>query len=512
MKLAALLFTGMMLVATPAAAQFNAFKDPVQGSATGAASGPDLKAVATAAIAGGKVTVGATAYVVAVFKNPGTSPVNVTGINLYPSSTVSAKVSLNKCAEAPLPPEAECAVTVAVTGLQLGSWRVELLLDHDGRTRLATAAMIGDVEGGGDDEDEKVKSEIEASPDVLDFGTSEGGVSMVRSIVLRNRTSEAVTLKSISLDAPPQTGLTQKSQCPEVLQPGETCNVLVTWLPVTKGLTQGVLLVTHSARSGTSQAEIKGAYEPASISNAEIYPTSVAEQGIMISDKDKIDFGSAVNGASAITVSLVNAGSADLTIKNVMLSGSDSGVSIMRSGCRTGSILKPMDACPLTVNWVPSRQGPVIDDLQVHHTGARGVLILPVRGTATAAVSRESLAVRQTSTDTVSESGGGMVESISITPVLDGYVVTSHSPTRAIINGPVGSIVVRDGEDVVISRVKWTVTIVPTGVILTSAEDEIFLIFDKSLRPATPAASTGAAAAAIPATTTTTTQSTGTTP
>lgn len=510
MKLAALLFTGILLAATPAAAQFNAFKDPVQGgSASGAASGPDLKAVATAAIAGGKVTVGATAYVVAVFKNPGTSPVSVTGINLYPSSTVSAKVSLNKCAEAPLPPEAECAVTVAVTGLQLGSWRVELLLDHDGRTRLATVAMIGDVESGGDSEDEKVKSEIEASPDILDFGTSEGGVSMVRSIVLRNRTSEAVTLKSISLDAPPQTGLTQKSQCPEVLQPGETCNVLVTWLPLTKGLTQGVLLVSHSARSGTSQAEIKGAYEPASISNAEIYPTSVAEQGIMIADKDKIDFGSAVNGASAITVSLVNAGSADLTIKNVMLSGSDSGVSIMRSGCRTGSILKPMDACPLTVNWVPSRQGPVIDDLQVHHTGARGVLILPVRGTATAAVSRESLAVRQTSTDTVSE-GGGTVESISITPVLDGYVVTSHSPTRAIINGPVGSIVVRDGEDVVISRVKWTVTIVPTGVILTSAEDEIFLIFDKSLRPATPVQST---VAPVAATTSTATQSpTATTP
>lgn len=73
-------------------------------------------------------------------------------------------------------------------------------------------------------------------------------------------------------------------------------------------------------------------------------------------------------------------------------------------------------------------------------------------------------------------------------PSLDGYTVTSHAPTKAVISGPVGSLVVRDGEDVVISGVRWTVTIVSTGVMLSNDGDEILLVFDKSLRAMQPAA------------------------
>lgn len=478
------LFLAALLASSPANAQLNAFKDPVASGGSSVASGPDFKAVAPT-ITGGQISVGATAYVVAVFKNPGTSAVNITGINLYPSSTITAQVSLNKCAEAPLPPEAECAVTVAVTGMQAGAWRVEVLLDHDGRTRLATAAMTGTVEGAGKVEDDVVKADVEAVPAELDFGTANGSVPLVRAILLRNRTQQPVNLKTVSLDAPQQTGFSLKPDCPETLQPSETCGVLVTWSPLTRGLSQGVMNVLHTAKSALTQVQISGTFEPTVSENAKMYPASVPEKGLLIADKDKIDFGSDIKGASAITLSLVNVGTEDVTLKSIKLSGSDSGVSIARSGCRSGSVLKSLDACALTVNWLPSREGTVIDDLQIHHTGARGVLLLPVRGDAKAAISRENLAVRQTTVETVGEDGISREEVVSVTPVLDGYVVTTHSPTKAIINGPVGRIVVRDGEDTVISGVKWTVTIVSAGVILTSAEDEILLVFDKSLKPLT---------------------------
>lgn len=497
---------GLIAAATPAFAQFNAFKDPVQGSSSGAASGPDLKA-AEPTVQGGQITVGATAYVVARFKNPGTSPVNVTGINLYPSSTVTAKVNLNKCAEAPLPPEAECAITVEVTGIQAGAWRVEVLVDHDGRTRLATAALTGQIDSSNKPQDDVVKADLEAVPAALDFGSVTGGVA-VKSVLLRNRTQDPLTIKNIAMDVPEQMGFTYKPVCPQSLQPGEACSVIVTWSPLTKGDAQGLLNVSHSARSSLTQVEVKGRFDPVKFESAEIYPESVPDKGILVSDKEEIDFGSGIKGASAITLSLVNVGTADLTLKSIKLSGSDSGVSIARSGCRSGTVLKPVEACALTVNWVPSREGDILDDLQVHHTGARGILLLPVRGGADGAVSRETLAVRQpnalgigaASSSSSASSGGAAASSrgedidmdafefddsasVAITPSLDGYVVTSHSPTRAVINGPVGSLVVRDGEDVVISGVKWTVTIVSTGVIVTSAHDEILLIFDKSLKP-----------------------------
>ncbi len=74
--------------------------------------------------------------------------------------------------------------------------------------------------------------------------------------------------------------------------------------------------------------------------------------------------------------------------------------------------------------------------------------------------------------------------------------MTSHSQTRAVINGPAGGLVVRDGEDVVIEGVKWTVAIISTGVVLTNKKSEATLSFDRSLKSLLPAAQkTGGAAA-----------------
>lgn len=541
-------FLGVVAASSPVFAQqgtFNAFKDPVaavSSSSGGVTSGPDLTAV-VANVMGGQVTVGSTAYIVTLFRNNGTSPVNVTGINLYPSSSISAGVTLNKCTEAPLPAAGECAVTVAVTGLQLGAYRVEILLDHDGKTRLATASITGTVDASVSREDETIKNDIDATPEKLDFGSSAGGIPLVRSLVLRNRTSFEVDLKSISLETPAQSGFDFKPECPEKMKPGETCNVTVSWTPFTKGLSQGVMVIQHSAKSTMTQVEIQGTFQPPSVSAATIYPESVPEKGLLITDLEEVDFGSDIAGASAITVSLVNAGSTSLILKSIRLSGSDSGLSIARTGCRAGMTLNPVDACPLTVSWVPSRAGAVIDDIQVHHTGARGILVLPVRGTANQAVSRETLAVRLRGGGTTSpkrgsafssgedstprsappslstprteegeaqqvpsadggapsQAGAELVRQIAederyrdssgddfaVTPVLDGYTVTSHAATRAVVNGPIGSLVVHDGEEVVISGVRWMVTIIETGVILSSTDDEILLVFDKSLKPAT---------------------------
>ena len=82
--------------------------------------------------------------------------------------------------------------------------------------------------------------------------------------------------------------------------------------------------------------------------------------------------------------------------------------------------------------------------------------------------------------------------------IFSGYAVTSHSSKRAIISGPNGGMVVRDGEDVIIEGIDVTVTIVPTGVILSSKGDKIKMPFDRSLTflggstaTAAPAAATG---------------------
>ena len=72
-------------------------------------------------------------------------------------------------------------------------------------------------------------------------------------------------------------------------------------------------------------------------------------------------------------------------------------------------------------------------------------------------------------------------ESIDPASVLDGFVVTSHSPTRAIISGPGGSRIVFNREEVVLGGLLWSVNIRPSGVQFSTGDEKVLLLFDRSL-------------------------------
>ena len=106
------------------------------------------------------------------------------------------------------------------------------------------------------------EGKVEIAPENMDFGTSAGGIPRVQSVVVSNHTPEGIKIANVGLDAPEQAGFTYKSQCPETLKADESCNIIVTWLPTTKGLAQGVLVVQHSGKSGMVQAGLKGTFQP----------------------------------------------------------------------------------------------------------------------------------------------------------------------------------------------------------------------------------------------------------
>lgn len=468
-----LMIFGLMSVLynNPAAAQYRSFSGG-GGSGGGSSSGPELEAVESD-IEGGAITIGSTAYVVVLFRNSGATPVEVGAINLYPSSTVSAAVSLNQCSRAPLPAGADCAITVAISGLQVGSYRLELLVDHNGRTRLATASINGSVEAG--EERQAGQNELEIWPEAIEFDSVTSGVEQVRSVTIRNKTSETITIEDVDLKASEKAGFNYNTTCTE-LRPGAACLATVTWAPRTRGEFFGGLVLRHSGITGISRIDISGQYEPEEAVDALIYPSSMPDTGLLVADKSELDFGSSVESVSSMTASLVNMGDSPLVIRNIRLSGSKNGLSLSRSGCRAGIELLPTEACPLTISWAPVREGPLLDDLQIHHTGARGMLVLPVRGDADSAVTRDSSA--QMVSGSNDEDGG-----FELSPNLDGYVVTSLSQRNAVISGPVGTLIVRDGEDVVISGISWTVDVLSTGVALDNGFERILLAFDRSLTP-----------------------------
>ena len=486
------------------------FGDPgARGAGGGGNPGGGLVAAADT-IDGGKIPIGATAQVVVRFRNDGSQPVETGLIRLYPSSTVSASVAMNQCEEAPLASGAECAIALSVKGLQAGPWRVEMLMSHSGRTRLVTAAVSGSVEASADAGD-KLTSDIQMIPDELDFGTLEGSQTITKPVVLRNITSNPIDITDMFIDSNESSGYSLKTECKK-LEAGQSCIAVVTWSPKIKGTSSGVLVAEHTGPAALSSVPLTGDYSPASVSEAEIFPEAMPGKGLLVASQTELDFGGDVTTASTITVSLVNVGDTALTISDIKISGSDNGLSYKEDGCTPNTVLEPIEACPLTVTWSPTRVGSIFDDVQVAHDGVRGVLVLPIRGSATSTVSQDQKSIVLSDSSmmmapnpgppsppvdgaappepdiereqaeailrNMAAVGGGAVNAAS---VLDGYRITSFSPSRAIINGPGGSRIVFDNEEIVLGGIPWLPVIQKNGIEFNFQGQRILLLFDRSL-------------------------------
>ncbi len=484
-------------------AQYPGFGDP--GANVGTVNGSGGLIPVEATTDGGKIPIGATAQVVVLFRNEGGQPVEIGTIRLYPSSTVSADISLNQCKDGALPSGAECAIALSIKGLQAGPWRLEMLMAHSGRTRLVTATVSGSVEtseGLGD----KRASDIETIPDFLDYGSLKSAQTLIEPVILRNITSNPIDITDIYINSSEQAGYSMDTEC-KTLSAGQACIATVTWSPKTRGRSSGVLVVKHTGPAGLSSVPLKGEYIPDNVGSAEVFPQAVPGKGLLVSSSEEINFGIGIETASTSTISLVNAGDAAMRISNIFASGSDNGISFTEEGCTAGTVLDPIEACALTVKWSPTRVGEVFDDIQIIHNGARGVLVLPVRGNAANTVSPDQKSIILTNDNAFSnipplpasaldedftdeqaaaaernrKKLAAPVNPASVTGLLDGYKITSFSPTRAIINGPGGSRLVYDNEDVVIGGVPWLVMIQPKGIEFMHEGQRVLMLFDRSL-------------------------------
>jgi len=492
-------------------AQYPGFSDPGQAAGGGGSGG--LIPVEDR-VDGGNIPIGASAQVVVRFRNDGGQGVQTGLIQLYPSSTVTAEVASNQCETEELPGGAECAIALSVKGLQSGPWRVEMLMAHSGRTRLVTTTISGVVESGAEGSNQ-LTTDIEALPDEIDFGSLQTSQTLVEPVVLRNITSIPIEIKDIYIDASDNAGYSLTTEC-KTLRAGQSCIASVTWSPKLAGRSSGVLVVEHSGPAALTTVPLKGEYSPDDADEATIFPQAVPGRGLLVSSQSEIDFGSDIETASALTVSLVNAGDAPLEIEGIRLSSTDNGIDFKDNGCINGTVLEPVEACPLTITWSPTRVGSVLDDVQVLHSGARGILVLPIRGTASASVSKDQRAIILSDGNAVMTQDGSepsQALSSGIDPnnieasraqapvrtavqastsaslpttsnpagTLDGYKITSFSPTRAIINGPGGSRLVYDREEIVLGGVPWFVLIQKNGIEFLNQGQRILLLFDRSL-------------------------------
>lgn len=469
----------------------NAFSDPVDEIQQGGVTG-DLVAVEPA-VDGGSIPVGTRSQVIVRFRNDSVQDITFRDINLYPGSSISAGIAIDQCGEEPLTPGAECALILSVKGLQAGPWRIEMLVRHSGRARLATATVEGTVESGDIADGGQAVTDIEVSPAPVDFGQLTASRPIIRSVTVRNITSSAITINDIYIDAPYQSGYELRTDC-ALLQSGQACIASIIWSPVIPGPTSGFLVVEHDGASRVANISLSGDFDPAGVEEADFFPEAVPGKGLLVSNQMEIDFGSGIAAQSTITLTLVNSGDTDVTLNTIQMAGTDNGLRIIEGGCAEGQVLTPTQACPLTLSWAPTKEGSILDDVQIYHTGARGVLVVPVRGSAVQAVNLDNRAMVLSGSDMSAPPPGPSGELpdfnpelaqqqapvVAAPPSLDGYTVTSHSSNYAMINGPGGSRVVQDGRMAILAGHQWNVDIVPDGVELSSGQTRVMLVFDRS--------------------------------
>jgi hypothetical protein len=389
-----------------------------------------------------------------------------------------------------------------------------MLMSHSGRTRLVTATVSGTVETSGEGA-ETVTSDVQATPDEVDFGSLTASQTLVEPIILRNITSIPIKISEIYVDASESAGFDLKADCKK-LEPGQACIATVSWSPKLRGPSSGVMVVKHDGPSALTSVNLKGEYTPDTVNQAEVFPEAIPGRGLLVSSQTEVDFGTDVATASTITVSLVNVGDSPLKIADIAVAGADNGLSFKTGGCSAGLVLEPIEACPLTVTWSPTRSGTLLDDIQVVHDGARGILVLPIRGASINPVSQDQGLVMMANTteiiggsdplnpspdvnidspqndnssaDPVAENLGARQEQAAAMPqisnpmtVLDGLKITSFSPTRAIIAGPGGSRILFDDEEIVLGGVPWLANIQRNGIEFSHKGQTVLLLFDRSL-------------------------------
>lgn len=484
----------MAILSSPVQAQ-SAFDDPGTRSSSGTVG--DFTAV-EAKIDAGAVALGSSSQVVVLMRNDGSKPITSGAISLYPSSNVSASVGENECLQQPLPTDAVCAISISVKGLQPGRFRIEMLMRHDGRTKLITSTISGTVERSTDSTADII-SDLEIIPSALDFKTLKDSRPLTRSVILRNVTSKEINISSMRIDSNEQAGYSLDSACEKLLS-GEACIATITWAPQQRGPATGVMVVNHDGPTGVISVVLDGEFSPEAASEVGVFPEAVPGKGLLTASQKDIDFGSGIESASSITVSLVNVGDAPLEMSDIYLSNNDNGIRIEKTGCRDKLVLQPVEACPLTLTWEPVREGAILDDIQIRHDGARGILVLPVRGQADKVVNKDNKAVVMSGgydgllsniptlpasavEGNIPASSKNNKEAVSQNPSasLDGFKVTSLAKNRAIISGPGGSRVVFDGQETVIGGGLWRVMVRPNAVELLGEKQRVLLLFDHSL-------------------------------
>jgi FtsP/CotA-like multicopper oxidase with cupredoxin domain len=218
-----------------------------------------------------------------------------------------------------------------------------------GGTRTLTATYSGDtnVNGSASAAKSQTVSNISLSTTSLLFGNQLVGTrSASQTVTLSNVGTTALTISSIRWSA----NFSDSNNCGTTLLAGRSCRINVVFAPTTTGVLTGTLTITDSDFTSPQIVTLTGTGVQPGVS---LTPTSWA-------------FGAVTRGSTSApqTFTLLNTGTATLTISNINLNGANPTQFVIQS--RTcGASLASGASCTINVAFAPNRRGNFTASLQV---------------------------------------------------------------------------------------------------------------------------------------------------
>ena len=197
-----------------------------------------------------------------------------------------------------------------------------------------------------------VEPALMLTPQAIDFGATQLGDSVLRTINLANVGEAAAVVSSIVIAGTHSTDFVlQDTSSPTTLQPGESANLQVAFQPLAAGERVAELVIVSNAPSSPDTVQLQG--------------RGMTVEPALTLTPQTVEFGEMGLGKESLrTVTLTNDGGTTLSVAAIAIAGANSTDFILQDTGSTIS-LQPGESANLTIAFQPSASGQRIADLTV---------------------------------------------------------------------------------------------------------------------------------------------------
>jgi hypothetical protein len=259
-----------------------------------------------------------------VLTNTGTgtlaiAPVSVTGTN------ASTFAQTNTCGTS-LAVGGSCNIAITFTPTAAGSFTASLSISDNATASSQSATLNGTG----------TAPQLQLSSASLNFNTTLGMTAGPQTLVLTNSGNATLTFAGTAISGTNAGSFSQTSTCTTSLAPAASCNAIVSFTGTTVGTFAANLSITDNA-SGSPQS---------------VALTAIVTGPVITLSSNALTFNTAAESTSAAqTVTLMNKGTATLTLSSLGLTGTNTASFAETNNC--GTSIASGASCTITLTFVP---------------------------------------------------------------------------------------------------------------------------------------------------------------